>query len=324
MTYPNTLQEIEGGPPLLADFPQFVEPLQADRRFLAPPVVEDPGGRLLVRAWRWWYNARGIVETQNRLEERATAVITVHPWGLDDGHGLETPQPAGCAFQCTPEKNQVAIQHMRQVLSPFLARLRPHVAVVASAMPGVEDPIRKLIYASILTRPEELDVAEGERQLAAVLRAWRFRGEPLTATVRLDPARPASSYMDQTPSTDAGDKYNGPGYWDLPMPVSVGLERESTDLVFYDGEGYEKVRDFLQSRGIRHVLLTGYNLDMCVISTTCGYLNLRQDFNAFVVGDATLATFPGSVTPRFTTQAALCSAALTQLLTQVGWVEMQS
>jgi hypothetical protein len=97
----------------------------------------------------------------------------------------------------------------------------------------------------------------------------------------------------------------------------------NTDLVFYDGEGYAKVRDFLKSRGVRHVLLTGYNVDMCVISTTCGYLNLKQDFNVFLVGDATLATCPASITPRFATQVALCNAALTTLVTQVGWVRVE-
>lgn len=40
--------------------------------------------------------------------------------------------------------------------------------------------------------------------------------------------------------------------------------------------------------------------------------------------DATLATFPASTTPRFTTQTALANAALQHLITQVGWVTLQS
>ena len=39
-----------------------------------------------------------------------------------------------------------------------------------------------------------------------------------------------------------------------------------------------------------------------------------------LVGDATLATFPASTTPRFATQVALHNAALFQLVTQVNWV----
>ena len=103
---------------------------------------------------------------------------------------------------------------------------------------------------------------------------------------------PVKSYLEQTPSTDAGDRYNGAGYWGLPMPIVSVLERDRNDRVFYDGEGYAKVRDYLRRRGIRHVLLTGYATDMCVISTTCGWQNLSRDFNLFLVGDATVATFP--------------------------------
>ena len=38
--------------------------------------------------------------------------------------------------------------------------------------------------------------------------------------------------------------------------------------------------------------MMGYAADMCLISTTAGYKNVSKDFNCFVVGDATLATFP--------------------------------
>jgi hypothetical protein len=67
--------------------------------------------------------------------------------------------------------------------------------------------------------------------------------------------------------------------------------------------------------------LCGYNTDMCVCSTTAGYENLSRDFNVFLVGDATIATFPASNTPRFATQTALCKASLTQLITQLSWIQ---
>jgi hypothetical protein len=59
---------------------------------------------------------------------------------------------------------------------------------------------------------------------------------------------------------------------------------------------------------------------MCVKSTTAGYVNLARDFNVFLVGDATLATFPAHDTPRFATSSALAFAALDQFITQVSWV----
>jgi hypothetical protein len=68
------------------------------------------------------------------------------------------------------------------------------------------------------------------------------------------------------------------------------------------------------------VLLTGYNTDMCVCSTTAGYKNLAQDFDVFLVGDATIATFPAHPTPRFATTSAVCFASLNLFITQVSWV----
>jgi hypothetical protein len=324
MLYENTLKRIKKPLPLLADYPQYVEPLLDEDRYLAPPVVDEKDGEIIVRSWRYWYNARGIVEMENRLQAKATAIVNVHPWGVDDGHGLKTPEPAGCAFFCTAVKNRFALGHVKDVVNPFLRRLRPHVALIAHSLPGVEDPIRKLLYPSILTKPEQLDVERGERLLAELLKKHVFEGHLLKETLTLDEETPVRSYLEQTPSTDASDYYNGPGYWNLPMPISRALERGRNDLVFYDGEGYPKVRDYLKKMGVRHILLTGYCTDMCVISTTCGYNNLSQDFNLFLVGDATLATYPGSTTPKYATQVALANAALRQMITQVNWVKFDT
>ena len=57
------------------------------------------------------------METENRLDGSATAILVVHPWGLDDGHGLKTPEPAGVAFFCTLEKNEVCLRHVKEVMN---------------------------------------------------------------------------------------------------------------------------------------------------------------------------------------------------------------
>ena len=324
MTYHLTLHPSADAAPILADTPDYVEPLAADCRFTAAPLVDDPNGTLAVRSWRYWYNVRGIVEFDNRLDPAATAVVMVHPWGIDDGPGLVTPAPAGVAFFCTVEKNRLAYEHMRQVVSPFLASLRGHVAATGYSLPGIEDPIRKMLYASVDTPPEALNIAAGQKQLRQCLDAWSFTAEPLIAEMELGTQAPVRDYFAHAPSTEASDRYNGAGFWDLPMPLSSAIEHDVSDLVFYDAQGYPKVRDYFKSRGIRHILLCGYCTDMCVKSTTCGYENFSKDFNVFIVGDATLATFPASTTPRFTTQAALTSASLTQMITQISWIRQES
>src|SRR6185436_10816506 len=101
------------------------------------------------------------------------------------------------------------------------------------------------------------------------------------------------------------------------------IDVKKTDLVFYDGDGYAMLRDCLKKQGIRHVLLCGYSTDMCVCSTTAGSKNLRKDFNVFLVGDATLATFPAHDTPRFATSAAVSFASLDLFITQVSSVRFR-
>src|SRR5262245_62030192 len=65
--YENRLMPLDNPPPLLADYPEFVEPVRELRRFEAPLLVNDQQADLSVRAWRFSYNARGIIEMPNRL-----------------------------------------------------------------------------------------------------------------------------------------------------------------------------------------------------------------------------------------------------------------
>ena len=90
--------------------------------------------------------------------------------------------------------------------------------------------------------------------------------------------------------------------------------------MIYDADGYDNLRDHLKSLGIRHVILAGYNTDMCVCKTTAGWENLRRDFSVFLVGDATIATFPAQDSPRHATNAAVSFAALDLLITQSSWI----
>ena len=99
------------------------------------------------------------------------------------------------------------------------------------------------------------------------------------------------------------------------------IEVDLRDVVIYDAEGYAPLSDIPQGQGIRHVLLAGYNTDMCVCSTTAGYQNLSKDFDVFLVGDATIATFPAHDTPRFSTTSAVSFAALNLFITQGSWIQ---
>jgi hypothetical protein len=188
------------------------------------------------------------------------------------------------------------------------------------SLPGPGDPIRKKAYRTFGRRPGADEREEGARELRAKLAILPYRGAPLPEKLTLSPDRPVADYFRQFPGLDAGPRYNGPDFWAMPIPVTRDLERDPDDVVIFDEEGYPSLRDFLKKGGIRHILLAGYATDMCYCRTTAGYQNLSKDFNVFLVGDASLATFPGNDSPRFATNAALSFAALDQLITQISWV----
>jgi hypothetical protein len=321
--YRHRLTPLTDAAPLLGDQPDFIAPLRSGPRFEAPTLLDEEGADLTVRAWRFSYNARGVIEVPNRLQAKHTAILVVHPWGIDDGQGWQTPQPAGVAFACTPEKNRLALDHMKRVVNPFLQALRGKVGLVGYSLPGREDPIRKKLYRSVHGRPTEQERALGAKELTERLRSFAYQGEalPEQLTVRSDKA--VIDYFRQVPGLDAGPRFNGPGFWDLPIPVAKPLAVDRADVVFYDAEGYPLLKKYLLDQGIRHVLLAGYHTDMCVCKTTAGYKNLTQDFNTFLVGDATQATFPSAETPQTATTAALSFAALEVFITQVSWVRYQ-
>jgi hypothetical protein len=320
--YANRLTPLTDPGPILADHPGFVEPVREVARFEAPAIVEDEGADLHVRAWRFSYNARGIIEMPNHLRAADTALIVVHPWGIDDGQGWKTPEPAGVCDFCTPTKNHLAARHTREVIDPFLKSLRGRVGAVMYSLPGPGDAIRKKTYRSLDRNPTPKEREEGLRELHAKLASLSYRGEPLPAELTLSADRPVADYFRQFPGLDAGPRYNGADFWAMPIPVTRDLDHRPDDVVVFDAEGYPPLRDFLKKAGIRHVLLAGYATDMCYCRTTAGYQNLSKDFNVFLVGDATLATFPGNDSPRFATNAALSFAALDQLITQISWIRL--
>jgi nicotinamidase-related amidase len=315
---------LENPPPLLADHPEFIEPVQETVRYEAPLLVDDEGADLHVRAWRFSYNARGIIEMPNRLSAKHTAIIMVHPWGVDDGQGWRTPEPAGAADFCTIEKNHLAGRHTREVIDPFLKSLRGKVALVMYSLPGQEDPIRHKLYRSFTHRPDKAERSAGARELAAKLNDFDYRGEAVPSTLALSSDKPVVDYFRQFRGLDPGPRFNNAGFWDLPIPVTRDITLDPDDVVIYDAAGYEPLKQFLQAQGIRHILLTGYATDMCYCKTTAGYDNLSQDFNVFLVGDATLATFPANASPRFATNAAISFASLDQLITQISWIEYRN
>jgi Isochorismatase family len=321
ITYHNHLTPCSHVSPILADHPEYIQPVVLDSCFEAPGVVNDKDADLTVRSWRYSYNARGVIEMTNHLRAKHTALIIVHPWGVDDGQGWRTPEPAGVVDFETLAKNQLAESHERDVLNPFIKSLRGKVKLVLFSLLGDADPVRIKLYRSINGTPTQAERAEGAKELAAKLNGFSYHSEPLQTEFRLSAKTPLVDYFRLFPGTDAGPRYDPPGFWDLPVPISKALDVAPSDVVLYDQQGYPALRQFLQGQGVEHILLTGYATDKCYKATTAGYDNLSQDFDVFLVGDATLPDFPSSKTPKFATNAVISFASQDHMITQISWIK---
>ena len=324
--YKTELRELKNAPPIFADYPNFVQPLKNKKRFIANRLIDDAYGRINVRAWRFSYNVRGIVDIPNRIRGDRTAIVVVHPWGIDDGQGWKTPEPAGVSFFCTPTKNRLYHQHVAKVLNPWLKKMRSQVRIVSFSLPGKSDPIRRKLYRSVYSIPKKKQRLQAAKELKSKLKSFRYQGQPIQPQIRFQAnskVPKATQYFLAFPGLDGQDRFNGKGFFQLPIPVVKGIDVASRDIVAYDDDGYEVFRDFLKRQGIQHILLAGYATDMCVCRTMAGYENLTRDFNVFLVGDATMATFPGTDSPAAATQAAICFASLKLLITQVSWVTLR-
>ena len=319
--YDNRLTPIPDARPLLADHPEFVHPVEEVMRYEAPMLIDEDGADLSVRSWRFSYNARGIIEMPNRLRSERTAVIMVHPWGIDDGQGWKTPEPAGAADFCTPTKNHLAGRHTREVIDPFLRRMRKDVALTLFSIIGEVDPLRKRMYRTFDANPSHEERMQARKEIKEKLNEFRYEAQPIPATLTLSKETPVIDYFQQFPGLDAGPRYNPAGFWSLPVPISSDVTVAHDDVLIFDVEGYDPLKTFLKKNGIRHVLLTGYATDMCFCKTTAGYENLSKDFNVFLVGDATLATFPANSSPRYATNAHISFASLNHMITQVSWIQ---
>ena len=174
--YENRLKPLVDAKPLLGDYPEFIEPVREVARFEAPLLVADQGADLHVRAWRFSYNARGIIEMPNQLRAAETALIMVHPWGIDDGQGWKTPEPNGVCDFCTPTKNHLAARHTREVINPFLKSLRDKVAFVMYSLPGPGDPIRKKVYRTFAHNPSAAERTQGKKELKEKLASLTLQG----------------------------------------------------------------------------------------------------------------------------------------------------
>ena len=217
-------------PESAVDWTKHIKPIGKDefRRFRGPALVDQAGGDLLVRAWKFMPEVPGqatggIVESRNRLKSKHTALVIVHPWGLEDGQGWKGPQAYnlyGYAFMGLREDNVLCLDHLKDVVRPFVQSMRGRLPVVGYSLPGTPDAIRGKMYRGYDdNRPSDAQRTQGRAELEAYMNALSGK------------------------------------QWPAYIPVSRNLDDQPDDLIIYDGSGYPALKNYLRKQGIEHVLL---------------------------------------------------------------------
>ena len=261
-------------------------------------LVNDEGADLEVRAWRFSYNARGIIEMPNRLRADKTAVIMVHPWGIDDGQGWKTPEPAGVADFCTLGEEQAGRPaHARGDRSAARSACASKVACTLVSLPGKEDPIRQKLYRSVRGKPTAAEREQGATRAAGEAHQLRLPRPAAGETLTLSADQPVIDYFRQFSGLGRQARTTTRASGTCPFPLRRTSRSHADDVVIYDAEGYDVAQRVPQAAR-RAARAPDRLRDRHVLLPHDGRLRKPvADFNVFLVGDATLATFPANATP---------------------------
>ena len=198
--YENKLTRLADPKPLLADHPDFVAPVRERRGTRRPLLVEDAGADLDVRAWRFSYNARGIIEMPNRLRAAETAVIMVHPWGIDDGQGWATPEPAGVVRLLHPgQERPRRPAHPRGRSTRSSRALRGKAALRHVQPDRRRGPDPQEALPSSDGRPTEEERKAGREGTGREAEGVQVRAEPLPEKLTLSKDRPVDRLLQAVP-----------------------------------------------------------------------------------------------------------------------------
>jgi hypothetical protein len=288
---------------------------QKDGSYLAKPLIND--GNLIVDSWRYSYNLRGIIRMENSLNPKKTALLVVHPLAIDDGSGLITPNPNGAIHFGTSKKNKVANDVIKKVTNPFLNQYRGKVSKICIDLQGREDGLRNKTYPSISNKGKIIN--KTSKILLRNITKNKFKGNSIEKKLLLNKNFILTDYFKKFPSLNAGSRYNG-GFEKISFPVNQNLEVCEDDIVFYDGDGWNKSLKYLKMIGVKHILAIGFSMDVC-LRRRIDYL--KKHFNIIIVSDASLATFPGPNNPNSIMEFKSYDQSLDYFITSTTRIRME-
>ena len=259
----NRLTPIQEPKPLLADRPEIRRAGPRACTLEAPAWWTTERADLHVRAWRWSYNARGIIEMPHHLRAKRP------PW----------------SWFIRRASMMVRVEHRSRRAWPTLHaaknhRRPPHARVI---QPVPQSPF-KVAFVMYLPSDEKARCASSRRSFnhtpsgQASRRCWELRRKLTSfhlsrraapATLQLLSRQAGGHYFQAIPGPDAGRATTTPAFGTCRSP-SRATSTCTRTASWSKTPRLEPLKKFLLQHGVRHILLTGYATDMCFARTCAG------------------------------------------------------
>lgn len=244
--YKHTLKPVKNDIPILADYPEFIKPIDNINRLQAPPLINTDKSDLEVLCWRYSKNLDALIQMNNKLKASETAVLIVHPWGIDDGQGWNTPEPDVFILFGKNYKNEIYQQHVSKVLNPFLNNVRNKVKTIVYTMPGDERKLRTKLYSTIYSKKSTDNKKISIEVKEQLKKEIYHKGQPLPVDLKLNQNLPVTTAYFEAFGYAMTEPYMPPELFSqAPLPISKNINYNSDDIVFFDSDGYKKLKEYL-------------------------------------------------------------------------------
>ena len=168
----------------------------------------------------------GIIEVPNRLSSSRTAVIVVHPWGIDDGQGLAQPRAGRRRVSMHPGEEQDRARACRQGHRSRFSRPCAVKLAYSWAIAFRELRIRSggRSTARSAASPQSRNAGKASESSRPSSKASITAGSQYPVRSTVDSQTPALAYFKQFPGLDAGPAFDGTRILELPIPVMKPIE----------------------------------------------------------------------------------------------------
>ncbi len=306
----------------LNHYPPYFDSIVLENSISGAPIILKDSSMLSIRAMRYSYNFRSMIIHDINIDPQETALIVIHPIDIDNGE-ISTVMPLGAYFMGTPSKNTIASKHMKEVLNPFIQKMRKQLKKIIFIMPFYSKTDLVKLYSMKGDTYQGIDSNYLNEYLLKINK-YNYEGIDTHLPLILKGRSILNSYFNEFPGLMLNNTKNNIEFSKLPFRINRDIILSEGDLILFDDMSLESFDSLLLSMDIKNLIYSGYAMDLCVKKLNQGYEKTAPLYNIFVCIDAGLTTFPGDDgLNKYNTVNALNTSFL-YFITQIGWIKINA